>query len=59
MHEIEARLRSRGIIIVPFAMREPTSLKQADKVHLTAEGHKDVAEKLEPKVIDALKGLGG
>jgi acyl-CoA thioesterase I len=59
MEEIEARLKSRGIIIVPWAMRPPVSLRQADGIHLTAEGHKLAAEQLMPRVTDALKSLGG
>jgi acyl-CoA thioesterase I len=59
MEEIQARLKSRGIIIVPWATRPPVSLKQADGIHFTAEGHKVAAEQLMPRVIDALKSLGG
>jgi acyl-CoA thioesterase-1 len=59
MEEIQARLKARGIIIVPWAMRPPVNLRQADGIHLTAEGHKLAAEQLVPRVIDALKSLGG
>ena len=59
MEEIQARLKSRGIIIVLWSTRPPLSLRQADKKHPTAEGHKVIAEQLMPRVIDALNTLGG
>jgi len=59
IEEIQARLKSRGIIIIPWSTRPPVSLRQADKKHPTAEGHKLIAEQLMPRVIDALQSLGG
>jgi len=55
MKAIGARLRSRGIKIVPeITLRMPENLKQSDHVHLTAEGHRQFAAKLLPWVIAAL-----
>ena len=55
MEAIEARLRSRGIKIVPeLSSKMPLNLKQADHIHLTAEGHRVYAEELLPRVIAAL-----
>jgi|SRR5215469_5932996 len=59
MEEIQANLKSRGIEIIHWLSREPINLRQADKIHLTAEGHRAAAQELEPKVIQALKSLGG
>jgi acyl-CoA thioesterase I len=59
MEEIQARLKSRGIVIVPWARRPPAGFRQADGIHLTPEGHKLAAEQLVPRVIDVLKSLGG
>jgi acyl-CoA thioesterase I len=55
MKAIGARLRSRGIKIVPeMTVRMPENLRQPDNVHLTAEGHRQFAAKLLPWVIAAL-----
>jgi acyl-CoA thioesterase-1 len=55
MKGIGNRLRARGIKIVPeMAVRMPENLRQADHVHLTAEGHRQFAAKLLPWVIAAL-----
>ncbi|HEX6566604.1 MAG TPA: hypothetical protein VF020_20100 [Chthoniobacterales bacterium] len=60
MKAIETKLKSRGIAVVPECTGDlPLSLKQADKIHLTAEGHKILAERLMPRVVDVLKGSGG
>jgi acyl-CoA thioesterase I len=58
MEEIQARLKSRGIIIIPWSTRPPLSLRQADKKHPTADGHKLIAKQLMPRVIEALDSLG-
>jgi acyl-CoA thioesterase-1 len=55
MHAIAARLRARGIKIVPeFSFKLPDKFKQADKVHLNVAGHRELAEMLLPEVIAAL-----
>ena len=55
MKAIETKLKSRGIAIIPECTgRMPLSLKQADKIHLTAEGHKVAAMRLVPQVVSAL-----
>ena len=60
MKAIETKLKSRGIAVVPECTGDlPLSLKQADKIHLTAEGHKILAERLMPRVVDVLKSSGG
>ena len=59
---IETKLKSRGIIVIvvrTIGGDLPLTLKQPDKIHLTPEGHKLVAERLMPRVIDALKSSGG
>jgi acyl-CoA thioesterase-1 len=58
MEEIQAQLKSRGIIVIRWATRPVASYLQADKLHLTPEGHKVAAEQLMPRVIDALKSSG-
>jgi acyl-CoA thioesterase I len=60
MAEIEARLKERGIkVIHESAGGVSPAYRQADKIHLTAEGHKLVAERLLPRVISALTGSAG
>jgi acyl-CoA thioesterase-1 len=60
MEEIETKLKSRGIVVIPeLAARMPVSLKQQDKIHLTPEGHRIFAEHLLPRVISALKSANG
>jgi acyl-CoA thioesterase I len=55
MHTIEARLRARGIKIVPeYSFKLPEKYKQADKVHLNADGHQELARILLPEVVAAL-----
>jgi acyl-CoA thioesterase-1 len=55
MDAVMAGMRSRGIKIVPEStLRMPASYKQKDSRHLTAEGHKFLASRLLPKVIEAL-----
>jgi acyl-CoA thioesterase-1 len=55
IHAIAARLRSRGIKIVPeFSYKLPDEFKQADHVHLNNAGHKELAKMLLPEVIAAL-----
>ncbi|WP_375414947.1 GDSL-type esterase/lipase family protein [uncultured Bradyrhizobium sp.] len=52
---IVARLRSRGIKIIPVTGSGVTrKYLQADRVHLTADGHALVAARLLPSVIQAL-----
>ncbi|HEY7458235.1 MAG TPA: GDSL-type esterase/lipase family protein [Xanthobacteraceae bacterium] len=57
--EIESRLRARGIKVVnadgqvSAALR--AGLKQADNIHLTAEGHKQVAQAIVGSVAAALR----
>jgi acyl-CoA thioesterase I len=60
MAEIEARLKGRGITVIPeTAGGLSVAYRQADKIHLTAEGHKLLAERLLPRVISALSGSTG
>jgi acyl-CoA thioesterase I len=55
MHTIAARLRARGIKIVPeFSFKLPEKFKQADKVHLNVAGHQELARMLLPEVVAAL-----
>jgi len=55
MDAVMAGIRSRGIKIVPEStLRMPANYKQKDGRHLTAEGHKFLASRLLPKVIEAL-----
>jgi acyl-CoA thioesterase I len=55
MHTIAARLRARGIKIVPeYSFKLPEKFKQADKVHLNVAGHQELARMLLPEVIAAL-----
>jgi hypothetical protein len=55
MHAIAARLHARGIKIVPeFSFKLPDKFKQADRVHLNAAGHQELAKMLVPEVITAL-----
>jgi acyl-CoA thioesterase I len=55
MHAIAARLHARGIKIVPeFSFKLPDKFKQADRVHLNAAGHQELAKMLLPEVITAL-----
>jgi len=57
MKAIAARIRARGITIVPENTRTvPTTYKQHDRIHLTAEGHPLLAQQLLPMVISALGG---
>jgi acyl-CoA thioesterase-1 len=52
---IKARIRARGIKIVrEFSYRLPLKWKQPDQIHLTADGHKELARLLLPFVIKAL-----
>lgn len=53
------RLKARGVMTVILTNSElsqglPPGSVQPDKIHLTAKGHAAVAEKLLPKVIEAL-----
>ena len=52
---IEARLRSRGIRVIPM-WRNPAlrSYLQPDGIHFTAEGHRLVATKMLPSVMGAV-----
>jgi acyl-CoA thioesterase I len=60
MTEIEARLKASGITVIrESAGGVSLAYKQADKLHLTAEGHKLLAERLLPRVISALSGSTG
>ena len=55
---IETKLKSRGIIVIverAIGGDVPLTLKQPDKIHLTAEGHKVVAMRILPQVISALE----
>jgi acyl-CoA thioesterase-1 len=55
MNTIAARLRARGIKIVPeFSFKLPEKYKQADKVHLNVAGHQELARMLLPQVVAAL-----
>jgi len=52
---IKARIRARGIKIVrEFSYRMSVKWKQPDQIHLTADGHKELARLLLPFVIKAL-----
>ena len=52
---LKARIRARGIKIVrEFSYRMPLKWKQPDQIHLTADGHKELARLLLPFVIKAL-----
>ncbi|MBV8277389.1 MAG: hypothetical protein JO170_19310 [Verrucomicrobia bacterium] len=52
---IKARIRARGIKIVrEYSSRMSASWKQPDQIHLTADGHKELAKLLLPFVIKAL-----
>jgi len=52
---IKARIHARGIKIVrEFSYRMSTKWKQPDQIHLTADGHKELARLLAPFVIKAL-----
>ncbi len=52
---IKARIRARGIKIVrEFSYRMPLKWKQPDQIHLTADGHKELARLLLPFVIKGL-----
>ena len=56
MKALEARLKSRGITILSELTNNiPPTDRQADGIHLTAEGHRLLAEQL-PSVISALGG---
>jgi acyl-CoA thioesterase I len=55
MDTIETQLKARGITVLPESTAKiPPAYRQADKVHLTAEGHKIMASKLLPRVMQAL-----
>jgi acyl-CoA thioesterase I len=55
MHTIAARLHARGIKIVrELSYQMPENFKQADKIHLNAAGHEELAKVLLPEVILAL-----
>ena len=55
MDEIVRRFKARSITIIPENSSQiPADLKQADGRHLTAEGHKKLAEEILPKVIEVL-----
>ena len=55
IHAIAARLRARGIKIVPeFSYKLPAEFKQADHIHLNKAGHQELAKMLLPEVITAL-----
>lgn len=57
MKAIGTRLRARGITIVPENTGTmPTTYRQKDRVHLTAEGHRLFAQQLLPRVEIALGG---
>jgi hypothetical protein len=57
MKAIVARIKSRGLPIVPeLTSTIPTNYKQPDRIHVIAEGHRQFAEQLLPKVISALGG---
>jgi acyl-CoA thioesterase I len=52
---IKARIRARGIKIVrEFSYRMSLKWKQPDQIHLTADGHQELARLLLPFVIKAL-----
>jgi acyl-CoA thioesterase-1 len=53
--DIEARLRSRGIRIIPMWWNKMLrNYLQPDGIHFTPAGHKLVAEKMLPSVVSAL-----
>jgi hypothetical protein len=59
MAAIEARLTARGIRILPVTTVDlPASYRQNDGVHLTPEGHRFVASRLLPQVMEALGAQG-
>jgi lysophospholipase L1-like esterase len=50
-------LKARGITVIPESTAKlPLAYRQADKIHLTAEGHKLIAAKLLPRIIEVLAG---
>ncbi|MBV8484150.1 MAG: hypothetical protein JO077_14950, partial [Verrucomicrobia bacterium] len=52
---IKARIRARGIKIVrEYSSRMSVKWKQPDQIHLTVDGHKELARLLLPFVIKAL-----
>jgi acyl-CoA thioesterase I len=52
---IKARIQARGIKIVrEFSYRMAPKWKQSDQIHLTTDGHKELARLLVPFVIKAL-----
>ena len=55
--EIEKRLRSRGIKVIPmwYSLAAMRPYLQADGRHLTAEGHKLEASKMLPAVMSAVR----
>jgi acyl-CoA thioesterase-1 len=59
INEIESRLRARGIKIVdadaPTSAALRAGLKQADNIHLTAEGHRQVAQNVLSAVAGGLR----
>jgi len=55
MAAITARLKARGIKVFPVsAAALPAEYHQQDGVHLTPEGHKLIASRLLPQIVDAL-----
>jgi acyl-CoA thioesterase-1 len=57
MAAIETQLKARGITVIPESTAKvPLVYRQADKIHLTAEGHKLIAAKLLPRIIQVLAG---
>jgi acyl-CoA thioesterase-1 len=55
MAAITARLKARGITILPFSAADlPPQYHQQDGLHLTPEGHQLIASQLLPKIIDIL-----
>ncbi|HTX49038.1 MAG TPA: GDSL-type esterase/lipase family protein [Caulobacteraceae bacterium] len=55
MTTITARLKSRGIVVIPMSGAAlPSADHQADGVHLNAAGHRLIAQQLLPEVISAL-----
>jgi lysophospholipase L1-like esterase len=59
MAAIEARLKGRGITIIPVDVADlgSWSYYQSDQVHLTPEGHRLIASRLLPQVQAALGPL--
>ncbi len=54
-----SRLEARGIVVIPESTADlPMSVRQNDGMHLTEEGHREVAARLVDAVIRAL-GQGG